>query len=172
MRTQVIPAQITTVEDKIAGNLNLTQILLLMFPAFWTTIVYVLFIPRLEVVWYKLPLVLLVMFVCFSLAIRIKGKVLLNWLVIILRYNIRPKYFVFNKNESYMRALDLPVFEKKKIALFNKATAKKQTKKQIPNFSIKDLVKLETLIADPNYSFSMKSARKGGLNVAVEQNQK
>jgi hypothetical protein len=32
MRTRVIPAQITTVEDRIAGNLNLTQILLLMIP--------------------------------------------------------------------------------------------------------------------------------------------
>ena len=40
MRTTVIPAQITTVEDKIAGSLNLTQILILMIPVFWATIVY------------------------------------------------------------------------------------------------------------------------------------
>jgi len=29
MRTTIIPAQITTVEDKIAGSLNMTQILIL-----------------------------------------------------------------------------------------------------------------------------------------------
>ena len=34
MRTTVVPAQVTTVEDKIAGNLGLSQLLLLTLPVF------------------------------------------------------------------------------------------------------------------------------------------
>ena len=172
MRTQVIPAQITTVEDKIAGSLNLTQIMLLIFPAFWTTIVYSLFIPRLQFSLYKLPLVILVLFLCLALSVRIKGKVVLNWLITIFRYNLRPKYYVFNKNDSFQRMLDLPDFEKKPRLLIRKSTAKEETKMTTPLVSIGNLVKLEGLLTNPKYSFSFKTGRKGGLDVAFEQEQK
>lgn len=172
MKTQVIPAQITTVEDKIAGNFNITQILLLMAPVFWAAIVYVLLFPRLQFIWYKVPMILIVFVLCGALSLRIKGKVLLHWLVIIFRYNIRPKYYVFNKNESFMRTLDLPVFEKKGKALLNKTAVKKEIKRETPTLSIRGLVRLENLIADPKYSFSLKSGKKGSLYVAVEQKQK
>jgi len=82
MRTTVIPAQITTVEDKIAGNLNITQILILMVPVFWTTIVYTLFSPVMRLAWYKIPLVIVVLFLCLILSLRIKGKVLVEWLLV------------------------------------------------------------------------------------------
>ena len=55
MKVRSIPAQITTVEDKIAGNLNLTQILLLMIPVFWLMIVYTIFPPYMEFSVYKFP---------------------------------------------------------------------------------------------------------------------
>ena len=170
MRTQVIPAQITTVEDKIAGSLNLTQITLLIFPAFWTIIVYALFIPRFHLSIYKLPLVILVLLVCLALSVRIKGRVVINWLVTILRYNLRPKYYVFNKNDSFLRTLDLPDFEKKRRTLTKKTTSKEKTKIVSP-VSIGNLVKLEGLFANPKYSFSFKSAKKGGLDVAFKQEQ-
>ena len=108
MRTRVIPAQITTVEDKIAGNLNLTQILVLMAPVFFSTVVYALFPPTLLLVWYKITLSLIAFVLCVILSLRIKGKVVLNWIVILLKYSLRPKYYVFNKNEQYLRTLDLP----------------------------------------------------------------
>lgn len=172
MKTQVIPAQITTVEDKIAGNFNLTQILLLMLPVFWTTIVYTLLSPRLQFSWYKLPMILIVFVLCVALSLRIKGKVLLHWLIIIFRYNLRPKYYVFNKNESFLRTLNLPVFEKKGKVLPDKAAVKKEAKRETPGFSVRGLVRLENLIANPKYSFSLKSGKKGSLYVAIEQNRK
>jgi len=172
MRTQIIPAQITTVEDKIAGNLNLTQIFLLMVPVFWSTIVYGLFAPRLQLSWYKLPLIALVLFLCLILSLRLKGKVVANWLLVILRYNIRPQYYLFDKNDSFLRTQDLPIFEKKPRNLFRKTSAKKQTKMAASSFSIGDLVKLEGLLADPKSSFSLKSGKRGGLDVAFEQDQK
>lgn len=172
MRTTVIPAQITTVEDKIAGNLNLTQILILMVPVFWTTIVYTIFIPALKLSWYKLPLVLIVLFICLGLSLRIKGKVVLNWLIVLLRFNTRPKYYVFNKNDKSFRALDIPVFEKKPLTLFKKSKAARTVKLKTQGLAFSELVKLESLIRNPKYTLSFKSGKKGGMHVAFEQIQK
>ena len=172
MRTTVIPAQITTIEDKIAGNLNLTQILILMVPIFWTTMVFALLSPVMHLAWYKIPLVLGVLFICLLLSLRIKGKVVINWLGILFRYNLRPKYYVFNKNSSFLRNLDLPVFEKHEVKLIHKNVAKKEEKQPILKFSIADFVKFENLIGNPKYTLSYKGGKKGGINVAFEKIEK
>ena len=172
MRTTVIPAQITTVEDRIAGNLNLTQMILLIIPVLWTMIVYILLFPNMQFATYKLPIIGLVTIFCLLLAIRVKGKVVIQWLIILLRYNLRPKYYLFNKNESYLRDIDLPVFEKKQRKLFTKAPAKQEKKATKPSISFGDLARLDNLIANPKYSLSVKLGRKGGLNVGLEQNTK
>lgn len=169
MRTTVIPAQITTVEDKIAGNLNLTQIMLLMVPVFWSTIVYALFLPVMHFAWYKLLLILVVFFVCLLLAARIKGKVVLSWIIVLFRYNVRPKYYVFNKNCSYLRNLHLPAGEKKEVKLVNKNIARKEIKQPTFTISVPDFVKFENLIGNPKYSLSYREGKKGGINVAFEQ---
>lgn len=170
MRTRVIPAQITTVEDKIAGNLNLTQILLLMAPVFWTAISYAVLPPAMHLAWYKLPLFVVVLLICLTLSIRIKNKVVINWLAVLLRYNLRPRYYVFNKNDFYLRALDLPVFEKSMKKHTAKVLLKQKAKK--PSLAVRDLIKLEGIFANPRYTFSLKSGKKGGLYVAFEQIQK
>lgn len=172
MRSQPIPAQITTVEDKIAGNLNLTQIILLMVPVFFTTIAYAIFPPQMHLAVYKFPLVLLVLIVSLVLSMRIKGKVVLNWLVIVLGYNLRPKYYLFNKNDTHLRILDLPVFEKKQRKIFKKAPAKLEKSVSIPLFGLNDLVKLQTIMSNPKYSFVLKPGKKGGFNVSVGKIQK
>lgn len=169
MRTTVIPAQITTVEDKIAGNLNLTQIIILMIPVLWTAFVYVGLYPATKLSLYKLPLILLVVFVCMTLALRIKGKVVYNWLFILLRYNIRPKFYLFNKNDEHFRTMDLPVFEKKQSRLFRKAPAKKEAPRVIPNFGIPELVTLQNIIQTNKYTLSFKPGKKGGMYVAFDQ---
>lgn len=172
MKTQVIPAQITTVEDKIAGSFSLTQIMLLMIPVFWTVIVYTIFPQRMHLTLYKIPLVLLILPISVSLAVRIKDKIVLHWLSILLTYQARPKYYLFNKNDSYMRNLDLLVFEKRHNKLFKRAESKKEEKKKAPNFTFAQLIKLEGMLANPSYSLSLRSNKKGGLNVAFQQTQK
>ncbi len=167
MRTTVIPAQITTVEDKIAGNLNLTQIVLLMLPVFWATIVYTFFFPHMRFAWYKMPVILLVVCISLLLALRIKKRLVLHWITILLRYNLRPKYFVFNKNDRYLRSIDLPVFPKQARKIPAKATAKTAIKKSFSSLS--ELLRVEDMIANPKYTFSIKSGKKGGLNVALKQ---
>lgn len=175
MRTTVIPAQITTVEDKIAGSLNLTQIVLLMIPVIWAATLYTVFPPQFQLIWYKLPFFFLISAICLILALRIKGKVVLNWLMVVLKYNIRPKYYLFNKNDISLRDIYLPEYEKKpsKLSvLFTKlAKSEKNQGIKIPakSFGIEDLMKLKDFLHNPNYSLSLKPDNKGGLYVALEQ---
>ncbi|CAN5218165.1 hypothetical protein BH09PAT2_BH09PAT2_08340 [soil metagenome] len=168
MRTTIIPAQITTVEDKIAGNLNLTQILILMAPIFWTALVYTVFAPSLRLVWYKIPLILFVLFACLILSLRIREKLVIHWLSILLTYNLRPKYYLFNKNNSYLRDLHLPVFKKENNKLLKPETIKKETHQITPLFDVTKLLTFETIIGNPKYSIRYTS-KKGGINVAFKQ---
>jgi hypothetical protein len=169
MKTVVIPAQITTVEDKIAGNFNLTQIMLLMAPVFWAVLVYTVFPPHLKLELYKLPLIFLVTLICVALSIRIKEKVVLSWVLILLTYNLRPKFYLLDKNDSYLRTLDIPTLEKTKSAIVKKEASQKAISKDAFSFSIKDLVRMETLLSSPSSTFSLRSQKKGGLRVVFEQ---
>ncbi len=170
MRTTVIPAQITTVEDKIAGNLSMTQIVILLIPVFFGTFVFAILPPSMHVALYKLPVVLFVLLVCLILSLRVKGKVVASWLLVLLAYNTRATYYVFNKNDTYLR--DMPEFEKiaKKETL--KAVVKKELAIPAKTFGVKELKELEAFIKNPNYSFSLKPGKKGGLYVAVSEIEK
>jgi len=169
MRTRIIPAQITTVEDKIAGNLTITQIFLLMIPIFCGTLVYMIFPPIMHIAWYKVTFVLFVLIVSLLLTLRIKGKILLQWVKILMQYNLRPKYYLFNKNDDYLRTMDTIVFEKKQRKFLKKAPAKQEKETNRLHVSIGDLIRLEGLLANPKVTFSLKADKKGALNVAFKQ---
>ena len=167
MRTTIIPAQITTVEDKIAGNLNFTQIVILMIPIFWTTILFAFVPPVMKLVWYKLPLILTVLLICLILSLRIRERVVLNWLILLLRFKIRPMYFVFNKNDNYLREIEEPVIERKnkinEVKVVNSIVNKEN------EFAQAESVKFLHVINDSKNSLSFKLNKQGGLNVAVCQ---
>ncbi len=166
MRTTVIPAQITTVEDKIAGSLNLTQLMLLMVPVFWTTIVYTLLTPAMHIAWYKIPLVLAVLIVSLGLAIRINGVVVFNWLFVILSYNLRPKLYVFNKNDTYLKELDFPIEPKSAVQpLQAKSTS---VVKSTHGVNVKDFLLLQRFMKRRKMKLRYRSSMKGGLHVAFE----
>lgn len=134
MRTTVIPAQITTVEDKIAGNLNLTQLMLMVASLFIGVMIYTLFPKAMSFSLYKIPLFILDFIICFGLALRIKGKIVLNWLIILLSFYLRPSYYVANKNDIYLRDFILePVIKKKKRAAVSPRKAKQEV--QVPIFN-------------------------------------
>src|SRR5258706_11439844 len=111
MRTTIIPAQITTIEDKIAGSLNFTQILLLMTPVLWGALVYTLFALVMKLAPYKIGLVLFVTMISLILAMRVKEKIVAEWLGILVSYRLRPKYYLFTKNDITERIVDLPFIE-------------------------------------------------------------
>jgi hypothetical protein len=144
MRTTIIPAQITTVEDKIAGSLNMTQILILMFPVLWTAIIYIFFAPTMKLVLYKLGLIGIVTLICLVLVIRIKDKIVADWLGVVLRYHFRPRFWLYNKNDASNRIIDIP--EIPDIAVIKRKSTKKATNDQKTEINISDLVRLEQLI--------------------------
>ena len=145
MRTTIIPAQITTVEDKIVGSLNMTQILILMFPVLWTAIIYILFAPTMKLAVYKLGLIGIVTLICLILVIRIKDKIIAEWLGVVLRYHFRPRFWLYNKNDSTNRIIDVPDIPD--ITLTPRKAVKKSAIKQKSEIDVADLVKLEQLIS-------------------------
>ncbi len=169
MRTQVIPAQITTVEDKIAGNLNGTQLFLLMIPILYTTLDYAIFYPHMHVSVIKILSALFVLIASILLSLRIKGKVVFNWLIVILAYNIRPKYYVCNKNDTYLRQLDLLTPEKHSHTHISNAHAVKKEPQEVAEYGVKELLQLEKLIGDTKRGLTFRWNRKGGLHVAFNE---
>jgi hypothetical protein len=165
MKNTIIPAQITTVEDKIAGNLSLTQIMLLMLPVFWGIVLYAIIYPQMEISTTKIILAVIVFIISSVLAIRIKGKLIANWLIVILKFNLRPKYYLFDKNDSYLREVCLPIIPKSK-KLVKISRVKVKTKCPQINSEIEEH-KLNNLIK--NQSISYKLNKGGAINVAFEQ---
>lgn len=159
MRTTIIPAQITTVEDKIAGSLNFAQILLLMTPVLWGTLVYAVFSPTMKLVPYKFSLVLIVSALSIVLALRVKDKIIAEWIGILLRYKLRPKFYIFNKNDLTERTFDLPY---EPVSHYKKVTVKAVTK-QAKELSVKELIKLEQAMTSKNLAVSFRYGRKGTL---------
>ena len=103
MKMTVVPAQVTTVEDRIIGNLGFSQILLLIIPVFASAFIFGLFPPFMGGALYKYIIMASVALLFCILAIRIKGKIVANWIITISRYNIRPRYYLYNKNVTTHR---------------------------------------------------------------------
>lgn len=166
MKTTVVPAQITTVEDKIAGNLNFTQLLLLTAPIFLSGAIFAFLPPLMNFRGYKLILCASLVFVCMTLAIRIKGRILLQWIAVIARYNLRPRYFIFNKNNSYLRN----IVELKPEQSAEPKTVKEYSFQVLPKklISTPEMVRLETAVADPRSNFHLRVG-KGGLRVHIKE---
>ena len=144
MRTTIIPAQITTVEDKIAGSLNMTQILILVSSVLWTALIYIFLVPTMKLVPYKVGLILEVIFICIALVIRIKEKIVAEWLRILILYRMRPKYYLFNKNDKTNRN-----YLETELDLENKSAkhlVHKSVHVKTEDIALPDLVKLDHLI--------------------------
>ncbi len=144
MRTTIIPAQITTVEDKVAGSLNMTQVLILMTPILWTAIVYILLMPSMKLTSLKLLLIIISTTISGILALRIKDKIVAEWLGVLLKYRLRPKYWLYNKNDITNRIVDIPDIPD--IVLVPRKSSRKVINKQKTEINIADLVRFEQLI--------------------------
>lgn len=166
MRTSVVPAQITTVEDKIAGNISVQQAMLLGAPILIGFIIALVFPPSGQFVTYKIAIVLGLFVICGSLAIRIKDRIIAKWIKLFVVYSARPLYYVYDKNSTYLRAHDEsePVAEivediqpvKKPITLTN-------------NISPKEFARLEQFATDVKAGMKFEVGKKGELNVHITE---
>lgn len=165
MRNTIVPAQITTVEDKIAGNLTLPQIFLLLLPVFLGGFMYISFPPTLSFALYKIMLFLLIGIVSGTLAIRVKDKMVVSWLVILLRFATRPKYYLFDKNDLFQR--EIVHEELQPVVKTVKAQKKRESKQK--HLSIRDALQLEQFIRNPKANISFRFEKKGGINVSFSE---
>ncbi|HEU5187459.1 MAG TPA: PrgI family protein [Candidatus Saccharimonadales bacterium] len=165
MRSTVVPAQITTVEDKIMGNIGMSQLILLTVPIFGGSALFMLLPPFFGYSLYKIVLITVLAALCGALAIRIKGKVVLFWGIALLRYNLRPRYYVFNKNNSHLRDT-APILKEEKVTEPIKV---EKARTALPQLSTADLVKVESLITNPQANLHFKTNRKGELYVHITE---
>lgn len=166
MRTTTVPAQITTVEDKIAGELSLRQLLLLVTPVFGGAAIFVVLPPFFASAPYKI-VVIVCLAVCFAvLAIRIKGKIILTWLLILARYNTRPRYYLFNKNDAHLRDIPKPEVPQETT---EKTEPEKVTRIALPRLSTAELIQVEQLIANPDANLRFITNKKGALSVRITE---
>ena len=166
MKTAAVPAQITTVEDKIAGNLTLQQIILLACPIFIDFGFYALLPQTLKLSTYKIVLMTLLTLVTSLLAIRVKGKLVLTWTQTIYRYNSRPQYYLFNKNNMHLRHKDKVIIEE---ALKPKQgkVLEQDIKSNEDKLSQQDIAKLEYILADTSEELLFVTDKRGGLHVNI-----
>lgn len=166
MKTTVVPAQITTVEDKIAGNLSVTQLMLLITPVLLTGLLFAVAPPMLQLTGYKLGIAVLFGLTCITLAVRIKGTLLLYWLITITRYNLRPQIHVLNKNDNYLRYIEIP-FSPELEPLIEDAVIDVHIP-LLKQLATTELVRLESAIGDPRAKFQLL-VKKGGLHVSIHE---
>ena len=161
MKTTIVPAQVTTVEDKIAGNIGMSQLLLLITPIFIGSILFVVLPPFFSYSTYKVVLIFLLSFVCASLAIRIHGKILMYWLIVLARYNLRPKFYVFNKNDVHLREPEFKIVEAEEVkpVLSEDADAKPTVALSLP-----EIVSAENIVSHPSANFRLEFNKKGKLS--------
>lgn len=166
MRSTVVPAQVTTVEDRIMGSLGFSQLALLVLPVFVAAGIFALFPPVMSGSIYKYLLSAVFALFMGFLAIRIKGKIILLWLITIGRYNLRPKYYLFNKNTAEFRA-NPPTHAK--LDETNTEPVIKQRVTEIPKLALHDATKVLETIQKQNSNLRFELTKKGGLRVRFSQ---
>lgn len=169
MKVTVVPAQVTTVEDRIIGNLGFSQMLLMIIPVFVCAALFALLPPFMGSAVYKYVIMGILAFVCCILAIRIKGKILAFWIVMILRYNVRPKYYLFNKNTTALRQEYASVVNEKKDDKLNEVKTERAAR---PRLNTPETAKVLATIENPAAKFRFETTKKGGLNVRLTEIEK
>lgn len=166
MRLTIVPAQITTVEDRIAGNLGLSQLVLLIAPVFGGSALYVILPPFFEYAEYKVGIIVILALLCGVLAVRVKGKILLLWAVVRLKYNHRPMFYVYNKNSLYTRQIVPAPTMEEPTTVDGRIEAKQE---KIAGIAASDLLKVQQLVLNPNANVRFTTTKKGELRVHLTE---
>lgn len=166
MRISIVPAQITTVEDKIAGNVSVQQAMLLGVPILFGFIIALVFPPSGQFVAYKIAIVLGLFIICGSLAIRIKDRIVAKWLKLFVIYSARPLYYVYDKNSTYLRDTEVTDVATEVVVATQPVRKPAVTTN---NISPKEFVRLEQFATDARAGMKFEIGKKGELNVRITE---
>lgn len=165
MRHAAVPAQVTTVEDRIMGNLGLSQLVLLVLPVFVGAGLFVLLPPVMHGSLYKYIVIVLISIPTGVLAIRIKGKIILLWLITIVRYNLHPKHYVFQKSADYREQYKTTESEPTEIV----SSSEKEELSALPQLAFHDAAFVLETIQKPESNLRFETTKKGGLHVRLTE---
>jgi hypothetical protein len=167
MRISVVPAQITTVEDKIAGNMSVQQAILLGIPVLFGFVTAVVFPPSGQFVGYKIAIVAVLFVICGTLAIRVKERIVSQWLKLFVVYMARPKYYVYDKNSTYLRPDAAP----KLVSDVKEASTQTEKKRVVEPVRIAphEFSRLERFASDGRAGIKFIVGKKGELNVRITE---
>lgn len=166
MKATVVPAQVTTIEDRIMGNLGFSQLMLLIVPIFIGAGLFAILPPFMGGSLYKYIVIGIVTTLCCILAIRIKGKIVALWLVVILRYNLRPKFYLFNKNTAALRE---HYTAKQHEPAEQKAEVRLKRSISVPRLKFHETAKVYATIDNPASKLRFETTKKGGLHVRLTE---
>jgi hypothetical protein len=154
-----VPAQVTTIEDKIVGDLTLTQLSLMVLAIFLDFAAYASLPRAMHLSMYKFVFVFILTSLLFASAIKINGKIVLVWFMTLSRYRFRQKLYVFNKNSNYLRTYSCDKEDKK----FTEETKHHATKSKAAPSAFEDLSRLD------NFNFTFKQEKKGKFHVYITE---
>lgn len=163
MRSSIVPAQITTVEDKLTGNISVYQAMLLCTPVLFGFIITLILPPFGQFNIYKIFMTLGFLIICSPLAIRIDDKIIVHWLRLFIIYSIRPRYYVYDKNSQYLRDTEISISKSERSSA---PTFHKQQSTAI-TISPKEFARLQTIATDTHSEVSFEFEKEGILNVHI-----
>ncbi len=166
MKTTVVPAQITTVEDRIAGNFTIVQVILLVISLIIGAAIYSVLTPKLHFNTVKSVLMVLQFGLFAVLAFRIKGKIVADWLIILARYQVRPRRYIFTKNDPIYRDVVVKRVESEIVSEKEPIDQNAEPDKPLP---LLEQIKIDRLFQNSSMSVSFKLHRKGGVDVSLKQ---
>jgi len=171
MRVSVVPAQVTTVEDRIIGCLGFMQILILVSAILCGAGVFVMLPPMMGEAWYKYGIIAAVLTVGSILSIRVRGVVLAHWVSIIVRYNQRPMYYVADKNTTAYRQRDKDKDKDNQahMPLHAHASSGTASRHQPVHLDVSARAKARAVIDDPAAHIRIATDTKGGVHVRITQ---
>ncbi|HUA13578.1 MAG TPA: PrgI family protein [Candidatus Sulfotelmatobacter sp.] len=162
MKTSNIPAQITTVEDKITGNLSFKQLLILVAAICSDFLIFIV-VPRpLKISALKVAICCAVTALISSLAYKHDGRLLYSWARLIYRFNSRPRFYVYNKNDLSFR----PNFDTKQRAIENQESVVEDKPMEDIKYSLESLNKLSL---EEYIEIKFSRDKKAGLKAYVSQ---
>jgi hypothetical protein len=164
MKTATVPAQVTTIEDRIAGNFTVSQLLILMLGFGLATIVYFFVAPRYHFNPVKAAVMLATVLCIVPLSLRIGDRILADWLVVLIRFWLRPRRYVFTKNDPSTRSL--PPSKNMTTAITQIATSK-PVSSAIETVSVPDKIRFDELLTSPSLAVRFVVAKKGGIDVTL-----
>ncbi len=165
MRATAVPAQVTTVEDRIMGNLGFSQIVLFILPIFISAGLFVILPPITHGSLYKYIVMVIITIISGILAIRIRGKIVLFWLITIARYNLRPSYYVFQKSVIHREEYKFKNIKQPK----KNNNSKKDITTIAPKLTFGDAVYVMETINNSSSNIRFEITNKGGLNVRLTE---